>query len=233
MASANAAVSRHLRDGAMHLLGHSSVGGVSLRPRAQLDEVHRFTRVELHDVADAVRQRDRVRGLLGEVRQEGAVQVLRPSDRLVVALTETGIGDDPRHVVAERDAEPLPLDRQHSVTLQVAKRAVVGDELEAVVGPLEGAAGTVPSVAPVADVGLQQGDPVLVTEPAYSPGRLALGTVELRETCCHQDLLFAIGVEVEQGHALVARGSRTLAPGTRSGQSRDTTRAVLSRFDAR
>ena len=53
-----------LGDGPVHLLGHPAVRGVALGSRAQLDEVHRLARVELHDVADAVGQRDGVRRLL-------------------------------------------------------------------------------------------------------------------------------------------------------------------------
>ena len=39
------------------------------------------------------------------------------------------------------------------MALQVPERPVVRDDVEAVVGPLEGAAGTVAAVAAVADVG--------------------------------------------------------------------------------
>ena len=64
------------------------------------------------------------------------------------------------------------------MALQVAERAVVGDEFEAVVGALEGAPGPVAAVAPLADVGAQQRHPVVVAEPARPGGPLALGAAE-------------------------------------------------------
>ena len=78
---------------------------------------------------------------------------LRRSDR------QAGVRHELGHVVAERDAEPLPLHAQHAVALQVAEGAVVGDQLEAVVRSFEGAAGSVPSVAPIADVRGQRARP--------------------------------------------------------------------------
>ena len=42
--------------------------------------------------------------------------------------------------------ERLPLDGQHAVALQVAEGAVVGQDVEAVVGALEGPAGLVAAV---------------------------------------------------------------------------------------
>ncbi len=60
-------VSGDLRDGPVHLLRHAAVGRMPLRAGAQLDEVHCLPRVELHDVADAMRQRDGVGRLLGKV----------------------------------------------------------------------------------------------------------------------------------------------------------------------
>ena len=51
---------------AVHLLADAAVGGVSLRRRAQLDDVHRFARVHVHVEADAVGHRDRVRRGGGE-----------------------------------------------------------------------------------------------------------------------------------------------------------------------
>ncbi len=54
------------------------------------------------------------------------------------------------------------------------------------------------AIAPVADVGRQQGDAVVVTEEPDPAGRLALAAAEVGETGCNQDLLLPVGVEVEQ-----------------------------------
>ena len=78
MASAMARWPGDLGDGAVHLLCHPPVGRVALRPGAQFDEVHGLAGVEMHDVTDAMSQRDRVRRLFGKVRQQGAVEVLGP-----------------------------------------------------------------------------------------------------------------------------------------------------------
>ncbi len=83
------------------------------------------------------------------------------------------------------------------MALQVAEGAVVGHELEAVVRPLEGAAGPVPSIAPVAHVRRQQGHPVLVAQESDPAGRFLLATAQVRETSCDQDLLFSVGIEVD------------------------------------
>ena len=140
----------------MHLLRHPPVRRVPLRARPQLNEVHGLAGVALHDVADAMRQRDGVGGLLGEVRRQRAMQVLGPVHGVGVALAQSGIGHHLRHVVPELDAKPLPLNSQHAMALQVAERAVVGDEFEAVVGALEGTPGPMPAIAPVPDVGREQ-----------------------------------------------------------------------------
>ena len=52
-------------DQAMHLAADVPVRRVSLGRRAQLDHVHRLTRIHLDQVADAVAQRDQVLRLLG------------------------------------------------------------------------------------------------------------------------------------------------------------------------
>ena len=54
-------------------------------------QVHGLAGVELHDVADAVRQRDGV-GLAQGIRHERAVEVLGPGDGFGVALGQPGVG---------------------------------------------------------------------------------------------------------------------------------------------
>ena len=131
----------------------------------------------------------------------------------------------------------LPLDGEHAVPLQIAERAVVGHQFEAVVGALEGAPGTVAAVAPIADVRRQQGHPLVVAEQTDPPRRLALGTVQMAEASRRQDFLLPVGVEVEQASPRARRssvGSADSSPASAdSGQRRSTTRAVASRVDAR
>src|SRR6185437_15019849 len=126
------------------------------------------------------------------------------------------------------DTEALPLHGEHAVTLQVTERAVVAHELEAVVGTLERATWTVPPVAPITDVRGQERDTVLVPECPHPPGRFPLATAQVGETGCHQDLLFSVGVEVEQGdlgfRLVVARRRIGLGPEPRHQTSRPFTR---------
>ena len=118
------------------------------------------------------------------------------------------------------------------MALQVAERAVVGDELEAVVGALEGAAGPVPAVAPIADVGLQERDPSSCAEQSTRAGRLPLAAAQVRETGGDQDLLLAVGVEVEQRDLGLALAPRRRV-GVELGPQARHHAAVRSRVDAR
>jgi hypothetical protein len=52
-------------------------------------------------------------------------------------------------------AERLPLEREQAVALQVAKGAVVGEDVEAVARALEGAARLVAAIRTPSDVGLE------------------------------------------------------------------------------
>ncbi len=53
-------VAGHLRDRAVHRLADAAVGGMSLRRRAQLDDVHRLARVHVHVEPDAIGHGHRV-----------------------------------------------------------------------------------------------------------------------------------------------------------------------------
>ena len=61
-------------------------------------------------------------------------RVLRARDleRTLVLAAEPGRDELVRDVGAEVGRQPLPLAREQAVALQVAERAVVGDDLEAV-----------------------------------------------------------------------------------------------------
>ena len=172
-------------------------------------------------------KRDGVGGLLGKVDQQRAIEILGSGDGLVVAFAQSGVGDEVRHLVAERDPEALPFDREHSMALQVAECAVVRDEFEAVLGPLEGAAGPVAAIPALAHVRLQQCDPVFVAEAPDPVGGLALRAAEVREAGRHQDFLLAIGIEIEQCDLRPPLHRPMAGPsGPSSGHRRDTTAAV-------
>ena len=107
--------------------------------------MHGLAGVHLHRVANPERERHGVLRLIGNSRAGRRRD--RPSDqRLLEAIGEAGLSDDVGHVVAEVRGQRLPFDREETVPLQVAERAVVGDEFEAVVGALEGAARAVTAV---------------------------------------------------------------------------------------
>ena len=110
--------------------------------------------------------------------------------------------------------------------LQITKRAVVRDQLEAIVGALEGPTRTVPSVAPVADVGPQERHPVVVPELAHPPLGLALRAIHGGKTRRHQHLLLAVGIEVQEGHLVDAAGLVTEVGLLGSGQRRRTSASV-------
>ena len=78
--------------------------------------------------------------------------------------------------------ERLPLERQQAVPLQVAERAVVGEHVEAVRGPLERAAGAVAAVGAVADVGAQHGGPLVGRHAARDREQLIVGQLADRRT---------------------------------------------------
>src|SRR3954470_20160482 len=125
---------------------------MALTTGAEFDQVQRLARVELEDVPDAIGEAERVGRLIGKVfaaqplvlgagRLEGA-RVLRAQARLL---------DLVRNVGAEVRRQPLPLAREQTVPLQVAKRAVVGDDLEAVRERLEAAPRPVAPVLALGD----------------------------------------------------------------------------------
>ena len=142
-----------VRDRVVHGLGDGAVAGVALAGAAQLGEVHRLARVEVQHVADAVAEAQRVRGGVGQagvaqalVLRAGAVQrALVERRRSRPATTSSGTSA-PRSGVSA-----LPLDGEHPVALEVAERAVVGDDLEAVAQRLEAAARAVAAVRALAD----------------------------------------------------------------------------------
>ncbi len=84
-----------------HLLADLSVARVPLRRRAQLDEVHGLTRIELDDVPNPVAEGDQVAGLLREGVDDLAVRGFRLPDGDMPSLPQTGVDDRIGHLVPQ------------------------------------------------------------------------------------------------------------------------------------
>ena len=174
------------------------------------------------DVANAKRQGHGVLRLLGEFVTQVVVEVGRAAQRLLVAIGETGLANHLGHVVAEVDGERLPLDGEQTVALQVAKGPVVGDQLEAVVGALEGASRSVASVLATPDVGRHAGARGRSARPSPRPGACASSSRHRRvgEDDRLEHAPLAVGVEVDEAHrlarlGLVEFGPHRVAPASR------------------
>src|SRR3984957_11410567 len=110
---------------------------MALGSAPELEQVHRLAGRELHHVADAICERNGVCGLLRKVLGERAVQLRGAFQALGVRFGETCCFDDLWNGVAKRGRERLPLDGEHAMSLQVAKGAVVRDDVEAVARALK------------------------------------------------------------------------------------------------
>ncbi len=185
---------------------------MALHRGAQLDEVHRFAGVELHDVADPIGERHGVGGAFGEPFGQRRPEPGRPLHRLVEGIGEAGVVDRHGSCVAVAGRELLPLGGHDAVTLQVAERAVVRHHVEAVVGPLERTAGLVASVRPFADVAAHHRQAVLDRHGPHSLEHGGLRQAGVRVEHRSDDLDLALGVPVDQGHRR-RRGLRDLVVG--------------------
>ena len=144
-----------LGDQAMHRLAHPPVRRVALGRRAQLDHVHGLPRVHLQVEADPVGHGHRVRADRAEPGPGIASYSAADSSMTRVQSPSAPASRSRRRRVAVARRQALPLEREQPVALEVAERAVVAEDVEAVDGPLEGAAGPVPSVLAAPDVGLE------------------------------------------------------------------------------
>ena len=127
----------------VHLVRHGAVGRMALPARAQLDQLHRLTGVEVEHVADAVAEAQRVHRETRVVarRDQPLVGLARELECAAVVVAGARRDDLFRHTGAEVGGQLLPLHGQHPVALEVAEGAVVGDDLEAVAQRLEPATG--------------------------------------------------------------------------------------------
>src|SRR4051794_29899014 len=136
----------------MELVGDRTVTRMTFPARAELDQVHRLARVHVEDVANPVAKAERV---WSQVRADAAANPLvlgrGALEPRAVVVCHTGVRELPGDAGAEIGTQRLPLDRQQPVALEVAERAVVGDDLEAVADGLEAAPGPVPAVGALTD----------------------------------------------------------------------------------
>src|SRR3989442_2129045 len=124
---------------------------MALAPRAELDELHRLAGVALEDVADPVGEARRVwRAALQAGGHEVLVGDARYVERAAVLVAHSRGLYLLRHVRTEVRAQALPLTGEHPVALEVAERAVVGHDLEAVAQRLEAAPGAMTPVGALA-----------------------------------------------------------------------------------
>ena len=209
-------VARAPGDEPMHRLADPPVGGVPLGRRAQLDDVHRLAGVQLHIETHPVRHRDRVRGDLGQPGgHDRVVELGRPPED----LRPVGLGARRRDRLGHHGAvvrrEPLPLEGEQAVALQVAERAVVTQDVEAVRRPLERAPGPVASVEPLAHVGVEHRPPLLVRHLPGALEQLVVGQRRDRVESRGDDFHLALGIEVRQRDFLarLRRGGVQQSPG--------------------
>ena len=189
-------MSGFVRDQAVHLLADPTVRGMTLGGGPQLEHVHRLSGVHLDGEADAVREGHRVRGLVGELGRQRVVETGRDRHGLLVGLGQARLDDGLGDVVAVGGRQRLPLDRQHPVPLEVPEGPVVAQDVEPVVGALEGPAGLVAPVRPLSDVRAQQRHPLVGREAPHPRPDLILGQVRVRIADGGEELLLALGIEV-------------------------------------
>src|SRR5439155_16796211 len=112
-------VAGHLGDLSVHLVGDGAIGGMALRARAQLDEVHRLARVHLDGEADAVGHADGVGRGGGDLGAQTVVQDVGAVHYQVPLVGPAHVFDGVRTLVAVQGRERLPLQRADAVTLEV------------------------------------------------------------------------------------------------------------------
>ena len=132
--------------------------------------------------------------------------------RGVEAVVQVGgcVHDPPPVVVRSREldrvrldipvsrCERLPLERQQPMSLEVAERAVVRKDIEAIGRSLERPSRLVPAVPPGAHVGSQDFAPLIRRHPADNGDELIVGQVGSRVQSRRHDFDFAVRVEVAE-----------------------------------
>src|SRR3954454_5776243 len=194
------------RDLRVHLVRDGAIARVALAPRAQLDRVHRLAGVHVEDVADTEAEAERVGGgVVHPARREPLVLFLGALERPRVEIARAGVDDLLGHAGAEVGRERLPLDGEHAVALEVAERAVVRDDLEAVAQRLEASARAVAAVRALPHEVGQQPRTLGVPEPRdLLAGALLARAGGLEQQRGEQCVLVAVDVEQLHGRAVLA-----------------------------
>src|SRR5438477_2955463 len=112
--------------------------------------MHGLAGVQVEHVADSIAEAQRVGGRIGETTRLKALELdPRDLERALVGTAHARLADLVRGPGAQVGPQALPLAGQEPVTLEIAKAAVVRDDLEAVAHRLPAATGAVPAVRPL------------------------------------------------------------------------------------
>ena len=130
----------------------------------------------------------------------------------MVAIGESCFTDNLGNVVAEIDAERLPLNRQKPVALQIAKRAVVGHQFESVVRAFEGPPGSVATVLAISHVGPHERRAIVVAHCLDATHRLGVGHRGVCEDHGLEDSRFTLGVVGHEAHVFSGLVVRNIVP---------------------
>ena len=170
----------------------------------------RLTGVELHRVAHSIGQRDRIGGL---IRKIVVKEVVEGSGAFHhgVELADEPSGIDRRWThEAVTGRQGLPVDREHAMALEVPERAVIGQNIKAIVGALECTPGTLASVGSGADVRLDHLNAFLDGHVAHTSFDRPLGQRRVRIEHGGDHLDFAVRVEIDQVDNVVGHRSADL-----------------------
>ena len=105
-------------------------------------------------------------------------------------------------------AERLPFEREQPVALEIAERAVVGEHVETIAGPLERAAGLVAAVRARADVGAEDRGAIVWRQAARDREQLIVGQHGRGVQRRGDDLGLALGIEVGERDLASRLGGR-------------------------
>src|SRR6202034_2993748 len=100
-------------------------------------------------------------------RTHVAVELRRTGDRSFEGNLDARFHHSLGYLVTEIGSKRLPFHSEHSVTLEVAERPVIGDDFESVARALQRPTGSVPPVRTVAHVRMGDGEAVVDAQAAY------------------------------------------------------------------
>ncbi len=212
-----------LADEAEHLLGDPPVIRVALGRRPELAQVVDLAKVEAEVPPDVEGEwHDVLCQARPGVALHPGVGRCRCLDRGSSPAVHPKLGQADWQVVAERSAEQLAVLSEHPMPVQVAVRGEVGDDLERVLGVLEGSRRALPAIATVAEHRFEEGGGIAF--------ELLPACVRQREEGGGDHLALSVGIVLEQGDAW-ARPA-TAATGSHSRRLQTNPRYPLRRGSA-